>query len=196
VEEQGSERPDGRVPGVPDDAALVAAARWEPEQFGALYERYVDQVYRYIGARVASRADAEDLVAGVFLRAFQRLGDYRGNGTFRAWLFAIAHHAVIDAYRQRGKAPSAVGVDGAAGVEDSAPNPEQRVLERERLTAVALVWARLPSDQQAALALKFAGGLSNAEIGRIMGRREGAVKLLIYRGMRAIRRQCVPNEEG
>src|SRR5262249_32548584 len=87
---------------VSDESALIAAAQRDPTAFDALYQLYVTRVYRYLRAHTSSDDDAADLTQQVFLRALDALPTYRSRGApFGAWLFRIAHHAVVDTHRQR-----------------------------------------------------------------------------------------------
>jgi RNA polymerase sigma-70 factor (ECF subfamily) len=155
------------------DATLIAAARSDPREFGQLYERYVDSVYRYIACRIATATEAEDLVASIFLQALQGMPAYQGRSSFRSWLSAIAHHALVDHYRKRRRTPIVAQVEGTAQIADTHPGPERQFLDRERLDQVTHAWQRLSPDQQAALALKFSAALTNQEIGRVLGKSEG-----------------------
>lgn len=172
------------------DAPLVQAARADPRQFGPLFERYVEQVYRYIASRAPSRPDAEDLVAAVFLQALRGLDQYRGGSSFRVWLFTIAHNLVVDAHRRRQRIPAPRSIEDCGELVSGELGPELRLLQQERLACVVAAFRRLPRDQQSALALKFAAGLTNREIGEVIGKREGAVKMLLSRGVHRIRRVC------
>jgi RNA polymerase sigma factor (sigma-70 family) len=86
--------------GVMDDRHLANEAQHSPDAFGVLYERYLTSIYQYCLRRVETVHAAEDLTASVFERAYARIETYRG-GSFRAWLFRIAHNAVTDHYRRR-----------------------------------------------------------------------------------------------
>lgn len=179
----------GEARGDPDDA-LVQAARADALQFGPLYERYVEQVYRYIASRVSLKPDVDDLVASVFLHALRGLQQYRGRGSFRVWLFAIAHNLVVDYHRKRQRAPALRSVEECTELVSGELDPGMHLLQQERLNAVAAAFRRLPRDQQSVLALKFAAGLTNREIGQVVGKSEGAVKMLVSRGVHTIRRAC------
>jgi len=83
-----------------DEAAILARARADPAQFAPLYARYFPRVYRYCLRRVGDPTEAEDLTSAIFTGALAGLGGYRG-GSFAAWLFQIAHHAVVSQRRTR-----------------------------------------------------------------------------------------------
>jgi RNA polymerase sigma-70 factor (ECF subfamily) len=99
---------------------VVARAQRDPTAFAPLYMAYVEPVYRYCYRRLGSREAAEDATSLVFERALRSLATFRG-GSFRAWLFTIAHNAVTDAYRRRGTNPPFIE---AMEVADPAPPPE------------------------------------------------------------------------
>ena len=80
-----------------NDATLIARAKKDPEAFGALYERYVDNIYNYICYRTGNDQDAEDLTARTFYRALNHFPTYEDRGApFSAWLYRIAHNLVAN----------------------------------------------------------------------------------------------------
>ena len=174
------------------DAQLVTLARQDRSAFAALYWRYLLRIYRYIYRRLGNRQDAEDLTASVFTQALESLEDYREQGSFAAWLFTIAHHRVADHYRQQRERISLEKV--APALSDSGRGPEAQALRRDRLERVARALDELAPDRQEALALRFFGGLSNKEVAQVMGKSEAAVKMLIYRAIRQLRRRCRGDE--
>jgi RNA polymerase sigma-70 factor, ECF subfamily len=174
------------------DEALIERARVEPEAFGRLYERYVTPVYNYVFYRMSNRAEAEDMTARVFYQALTHLDRYVHRGApFSAWLFRIAHNLVANWYRDR-QSRQTFSLDGAVleraseeeGLDDQASNREE---VRELRAAVA----RLSPDRQQLLVLKYAQGMSNAEVGEITGRSEGAVKALLHRTFLSLRTELV-----
>jgi RNA polymerase sigma-70 factor (ECF subfamily) len=173
-----------------DDAELVAAAKANPEAFGALYERYVKKIYSYLYYRTGNSHDAEDLTERVFQRAMLNLDHYTSRGLpFSAWLYRIAHNLVANWHRDQGRRQmvplNEVGLHDLAAMRADAPEilAENRE-EQERLLAVI---RRLPGERQQLLILKFVDHLSNTEIGAVMHRSEGAVKSLYHRTLLALR---------
>lgn len=164
------------------DTELVRRARADRAAFGALYERYVDRVYRYLYYRTASAADAEDLTARVFFQALSHLDGFEERGLpFGAWLMTIAHNLLANYHRDRSRRPTAP--------LESAPEPEgpSPIAEAEDAQAVRELIANLPPDRQHLILLKYGEELSNAEIARAMNRSEGAVKSLLRRTLATLR---------
>jgi len=175
-----SERPAVRdhPAGEADDAALVAAARRDPAHFAPLYERYFPRIYAYCLRRVDSAQEAEDLTSAIFIKALDGLAAFRG-GSVAAWLFTIAHHAVANHYRDR---RAHVPLEEAAAIlPDEEPAPLEQVLKAEHVTAIRALVADLPQEQRDLLALKLTGGLSAAEIGQVVGKSAGAVRVELHR---------------
>jgi len=168
--------------GEADDAGLAARARTDPAAFAVLYERYLGPVYRYCYARLGSRQDAEDATGKVFARALAGLGGYRG-GAFAAWLFRIAHNAVVDLERARCQAQVAQAADEPA---DRAPSPEEAAVTRAEREALRAALARLPQERRAVLELGLAGW-PLAQIAAALGKSVPAVKMLRLRAVRELR---------
>lgn len=174
------------------DARLVTAARQDRSAFVALYRRYLPRVYRYVYRRVGNQQDAEDVTASVFTEAMESLNDYREQGSFAGWLFTIAHRRVADYHRRQREGISLEEV--APALSDSGPGLEALALRRDRLERVAQALDELTADRQEALALRFFGELSNKEVAQVMGKSEAAVKMLVYRAIRQLRRRCREDE--
>ena len=169
-------------------AAGPAGAEAARDAFSELYEAHAGYVYRYLRARTPAHADAEELAARTFANALANLGGYRGRGSFRAWLTAIAHNLLANWYRDRGRRPPTAPLEEAFGVASDAPGPETAFELREEARRVRAAAAALAPDRQELIALKYVDGLTNAEIGRRMGRSEGAIKALHHRTLRQLER--------
>jgi RNA polymerase sigma-70 factor (ECF subfamily) len=171
-----------------DEAALVERAKTDAEAFGLLYERYVDKIYSYIYYRTGNHHDAEDLTAKVFYQAMNHLPRYVHRGApFSSWLYRIAHNLVANWYRDRSRR-KLVPLDRLAAVYPrEEAGPLEQVAQGERQEALLEAIRRLPQDRQKLLILKFVERLPNAQIGRLMGRSEGAVKSLYHRTLTALR---------
>jgi RNA polymerase sigma-70 factor (ECF subfamily) len=184
---------DLRAPSVPsplaDDASVdqlaVAATSGDIEAVGRLYDALVGPIYRYVAVRVRRREDAEDLTHLVFERIFGALPRFHHNGRpFAAWAFRIARNAVIDHQRrlrpteQLGSIPEL-----SDGVELEALS-----LQGEEIRELQMAIRRLTPDQQEAIALRYAAGLSAEEAARVMGRRAGTIRGLTFRAIESLRR--------
>lgn len=168
----------------PDDVALVERAKTDSAAFGELYERYVGRIYSYIYHRTSSQVDAEDLTERVFVQALTHLSGYTYRGLpFSVWLFRIAHNVVANWYRDRQRNKT-LPIEETLAEEADATDRLERVEDAAQLRKLI---ARLPQDRQQLLLLKFSQELSHAEIGKIMGRSEGAVKALLHRTLKAMR---------
>lgn len=155
------------------DAEIVAAAQHDRQAFAGLYRRYVDAVYRYCYHRLGSREAAEDATSQVLAKALAALPAHPPDRSFRSWLFAIAHNAVIDDYRSRRPTqPLAAAMEQA----DTALTPEDIVIASERQDTVRALLAQLPRDQRRVLELRLAG-LTGREIAIVLGRSLGSVKI-------------------
>ena len=169
------------------DPQLIARAKEDGDAFGLLYERYVGKIYNYIYYRTTNHHDAEDLTARTFQRALKHIGRYVDRGApFSAWLYRIAHNVVANWHRDRSRR-QVVPLDDLPLVGNSNEDPV-RVTERLEENDILLRAVRLlPPERQELLVLKFVEQMSNAEIGRVMGRTEGAIKSLYHRTLVALR---------
>jgi len=170
-----------------DELALVQRAATEADAFGALYERYVRRIYNYIYYRTGNHHDAEDLTARVFQRAMRHVGSFEDKGVpFSAWLYRIAHNLVANWHRDRSRRPL-VPLDDRAIQSGGHIHPEMQAVAAEEEALLLTAVRRLPAERQQLLILKFVERLSNADIGRIMGRTEGAIKSLYHRTLNSLR---------
>ncbi len=172
---------------ISDDSALSRAANGDTDAFGILYERYVGRIYNYIYYRTGNPSDAEDLTARVFYRASSHIEKYRNMGVpFSAWLYRIAHNLVANWHRDNSRHPE-VPLEDNYHLPHREDPPEAALVHNQELESLLKVIRRLPDDRQQLLILKFVEHLSNAEVGQIMGRSEGAVKSLYHRTVLALR---------
>jgi len=157
------------------DAALADRARGDPTAFADLYRRYLDRVYAYCRYRLATREQAEDATSQIFLHALAALPNRRASGSFRAWLFTIAHNIVMDCYRKRELVPLTENVNVPARTS----SPEMLAVEHDQILRLL---GRLPDQQRSILELRLAG-LTGAEIAQTLGKSLGAVKMAQHRAL-------------
>ena len=170
-----------------EDTQLVIWARDDTAAFGELYTRYVKKIYNYIYYRTGNHHDAEDLTSRVFFRALAHIDSYTDRGVpFSAWLYRIAHNLVANWHRDRSR-QKVVPLDEYIS-NDSGPTAPESVTENLEDSENLLEKIReLPEERQQLLVLKFVERLSNAEIGEIMNRTEGAIKSLYHRTLLSLR---------
>jgi RNA polymerase sigma-70 factor, ECF subfamily len=179
-----------------DEAALVERAKQDPEAFGALYECHVDRIYNYIYYRTGNVRDAEDLTSRVFYRALRSIERYKQRGVpFSAWLYRIAHNLVANWHRDRSRR-KLIFLDELATLPEGRAGPERALESIAEQEWVRETIRKLGPDRQLLLVLKFSEGLSNAEVGQIMGRSEGAIKSLYHRTLLALRKDMIPEPDG
>ena len=184
-----------RVAHLDRDRTLVEAATADPLQFDALYRRYLAQVYSYAYYELGDHHDAEDATERTFLSALAHLdrfeerarpADGEGASTFRVWLFQIARNAVANQRRGRRRHPQAP-LEAAALVADPL-DIEGGAAVRDEAAAAWRAVGRLPADRRRAIVLRFVEEMSTAEIAGILGRTEGAVRVLLHRALRTVAR--------
>ncbi len=170
-----------------DDKELVVLAKDDKEAFGEIYERYMPKIYNYIYYRTSNQHDAEDLTAKVFFRAMSHIGNYVDKGVpFQAWLYRIAHNLVANWHRDQGRR-KIIALDDYVVHTLKSESPDRLAEELEEQEQLMAAISRLPEDRQQLLLHKFIDQLSNAEIGEIMDRTEGAIKSLYHRTLLSLR---------
>ena len=172
-----------------DDIQLLTTAQGgDAQSFGELYERYAPRVFRYLYAHLGDRLDAEDLTEEVFLRVWRTLPSYQEQGVpFLAFLFRVAHNALIDYYRHVSKPGQEVSIENMALI-DHGPGPGELVmtlLEHQQLRQTLL---QMREDYRTVLVLRFLSELTPDETAQVMGRSSGAVRVLQHRALAALRR--------
>jgi RNA polymerase sigma-70 factor (ECF subfamily) len=167
------------------DQLAMAATTGDIDAVGRLYDALVGPIYRYVAVRVRGREDAEDLTHLVFERIFGALPRFKHNGRpFAAWAFRIARNAVID--HQRRLRPTEQL--GSIAEPSDGVGLEAISLRGEEIRELRAAIRRLTPDQQEAIALRYAVGLSAEEAARVMGRRAGTIRGLTFRAIESLRR--------
>lgn len=169
------------------EGELIDLARREPAAFAALYRRYLRRVYRYLLTYAEREEDAADLTQHVFLRVLEALPGYTDRGApFAAWLFRIARNVATDAYRRRRKTIPWEHVPESL-LPFGGQDPLAASIRREALNELRVLVAQLDPEKQELLALRFAAGLTSAEIGTVVGKSEVAVKRQLSRTIASLR---------
>ena len=169
-----------------DDALLIQrATSGDADAFGRLYDMYVDRVYRHIYYRVGNVMDAEDLTQQVFFKAWQAIDRYKRTASpFVAWLMTISHNLVIDFYRTK---KDKTYLEAEVTADESAPSPERIAEAHFEQQQVRRAILQLPRDQQQVILLRFVEGFRNPEVASILGKSEGAIRVILHRALAKLR---------
>jgi RNA polymerase sigma-70 factor (ECF subfamily) len=164
-----------------DERLLIEAAQEDPARFAELYENNFERVYAYVARRVGDRAETEDVTSEVFHHALANLRRFEWRGIpFAAWLFRIAANLISDRWQRSGREVA----DGSE-IEVAVSPADIEACER-RATIFRLV-ELLPVEQKRVLVLRFVEEKSLKEVAREIGKTEGAVKQLQFRGLTTLR---------
>jgi len=166
---------------------IKKAKKGEADAFGWLYDKYVSQIYRFIFLKVGVKQEAEDITHQVFLNAWMNIASYEERGhPFSSWLYRIANNAVIDYYRGRKNIQS---LETTAGENlQELPELEKNLDKLQDLKLVQAALARLESDQQNVLIMKFIDDLSNKEIAATLNKSEGAIRVIQHRALKQLKK--------
>ena len=155
--------------------------------FGALYEKYLDQIYQYVYYRIGDHSEAEDLTETVFLKTWQALPKLSKQGkditNLRAWLYRIAHNLVIDHHRT--SKPS-ISLDQVSSLQDMIPDPEHAVQTLQESQQLAAAISQLKPNLQQVLICRFINQLTHSETAKIMDIKPGLVRVLQYRALKKL----------
>ena len=177
-----------------DDAQMLTGARQlDPTALASIHDCFYERIYRYARYRTSDNQVAEDVASEVFVRLLDALqGNKAPRQSLRGWLFGTASHVVNDLMRRHYRVKEENLENHTAlpaGTETDPEHQLQRHLTYERLRAAL---TRLTNEQQHVVTLRFGQGLSHREVAQIMGKSEGAVKLLQLRALRSLRRLLEP----
>ncbi len=179
----------------PDTETINRAIAGEVEAFGELYDRYLNDIYRFIRFQIARQEDAEDLAETVFLKAFESLPGFRSGKrmtNFRAWIYRIARNLVIDHYRSR-KPDLPLDLELSSDLSSELPSgehtdrPESLIQERETAERINRAVNRLEEPFRPVIVMRFVGGLSYRETADALGLTENYVRVIQYRALRKLR---------
>lgn len=172
--------------GLDKENLLVEEAKRDPQRFAELYDKYVEQIFRYVMRRVSDQQTAEDLVSQTFYDALTHLQSYEARGyPFSAWLYKIAHNNVLKWYRTHSRVQKVDLEDIAELKGDQDVLAEEMV--RESKEGIMEVMEKLEYEERELIRLKYFEEVSNIEIGQIMGITANNVGVKLYRALKRLK---------
>ncbi len=175
-----------------EESLVRRAQENDQEAFAQLYEEYFDKIYRYLALRVGNEMEAEDMTQQVFLNALRSISSFKWKGVpFSAWLFRIAHNQAVDHLRRKQKRAS-VPLDESLSSGDSPHATTELKMDIEQLLRAT---KRLTEAQREVISLRFTSELSIAQVAKVMGKSQGAVKALQHSAIVALRRTMLVTEQ-
>ncbi|HZD58684.1 MAG TPA: sigma-70 family RNA polymerase sigma factor, partial [Anaerolineales bacterium] len=164
---------------------LLDKAQADLAAFEEIYDDYFPKIYAYVRYRVTNLQDVEDLTAAIFLRTAERLGEFqwRGDGSFAAWIFRIAQSILVDFYRKKGSPLEPAFAVNTNELSSDSHHPDDITLRNEKSAVLRYLISTLSPRRQEVLTLKFYGGLRNNEIAQILELDERTVASHLCRGL-------------
>jgi RNA polymerase sigma-70 factor (ECF subfamily) len=170
-----------------DDSSLLERARqYDAQALAEIYDSYAEPIYGYLYRYLGNSELAEDLTSEVFLRLLQVLGTSRApRDRLRGWLYRVAHNLAMDWFRQQAKGTAIpLNEELAADGGSSLDSLQERQIHQRLRQAIS----QLTPSQQQVILLRFGEGLKLGEIGQILGKSEGSVKLIQHRAIKRLRK--------
>lgn len=179
------------MPSKLQDTFLVARLKKkDADAFAAIYDEYVDAIYRFIYFKVARHEDAEDITSAVFMKLWDYVAEKKHSvNNLRALLYSIARTKIVDFYRQRSQADTFLDEDEVLKIRD---DRQQSLLERVAVQSdienLEHILRKLKSEYREVILLHYVEELSTAEIAKILDKTRGAVRVLLHRAIKVTRK--------
>lgn len=157
------------------------------EQFGKIYDQYIDKIYRFVYLKVNSQETAEDITSKVFLRgweSFQKQGAEIKNPS--AFLYQIARNAVVDHYREKGRTKT-VSADDTLNLADPGIDAHEQAVLNADITVIKSAVQKLKKEHQEVIIWHYLEDMPISEIAQMVGKPEGTVRVILHRGLKSLK---------
>jgi len=176
------------------EEAYTAFCGGEQSAFDQLMEEFQQPLTYFLHGYVHSLDTAEDLAEETFVELLLHKGRFRGQSSFKTYLFSVARHKAIDHIRREQRRPT-LPLDEVTERSDDAMGPEEQLLSRERAQTIAAAIAGLSREYQEVLRLLYLERLRYDEIARVMKKNTKQIDNLAYRARQSLR-MALGKEEG
>ncbi len=170
---------------------MVEEAKKDPQAFSALYDKYFDQIYRYVYRRCSDKETVYDLVSQTFFDALTHIKNYEWRGySFSSWLYKIAHNNVLKWYREHNRMLM-TDLEEGREIPDFSVNTAKDAVAKESKDEIQAVLARLEAEDREIIRLKFFEDASNIEIAEIMGLSANHIGVKVFRALKKVKQLLV-----
>lgn len=181
-------------PALPFEEALAQAQAANQQAMGMIYKRFLPVIYRFALARVGDVPTAEDITSETFFVIVERIGETRASDelSFVAWALGIARNQIAMHFRRLRAHPVAQAMPAEAdliGRQSHERNPLDVITARESWAEVVAALDRLTEEQRTVILYRSVLGYGAEEVGRLLGKRPGAIRALQFRALAALARQ-------
>jgi len=169
-----------------EDQNVKLAMHGNRNAFASLFDQYYAALYRYFYFHLGNRQEAEDLAGVVFLKAWQNLNKFNpAKGTFKAWIYRVAHNVLIDSYRkQRDEVP----IDEFQDVIHSGKKLEDTLIIKQQTELLYKALKTLDERSRAVIIYRFISGFDHHETARLVGISEGNVRVIQLRALQKVKK--------
>lgn len=172
-----------------------------------LYRETVDSVYRYTYSTLSDKHQVDDIVSSVYVKVFKNLSSYRGDSSFRTWIFGILRNELLSYYRAKQVTTGHVSLEENDSIEDEIPTEDielneaeaeekLQIREQEAVAVVSDLMNELPDRYAEILKLRYIGCLELDECAEILGISKNNVKVLLNRAKKKAHKLLVDKKYG
>lgn len=172
---------------ISDNFLMLRVKDGDLDQLGLLFERYHRSLFSYFYQMTQHPAECEDLVQNVFYRILKYRHQFRGDGEFKAWVFHIAKNVGRDRFKKKRMQNLEAIENWQERIEDEAPNQIQLLMEQDELGLLKRALQLLEADKREVLVMSKLQGMKYKDIGELLGCEENAVKVRVFRALKALR---------
>ncbi len=172
-----------------DEEQLVKRAKdGEVQAFGSLYDYYLPKIYRFVLLKVSYREEAEDLTHQAFLKAWENISQYNFQGySLGTWLYQIARNLTVDYYREGRRSKETSLENSEIDLMDDKASTEETVERNLEWQKLSVAIKQLKEVEQEVVIMRFVDDLPLKEVSRVIGKSEGAVKLIQHRAINRLK---------
>ena len=178
-----------------EEYSFITQVKDKPDAFRPLYRHYFPRIFAYVACRVSSRQDTEDLTSDIFMKVVEAIDqfEYRGEGSFAAWLFQIANNTIKQFYRLDERWETTL-IDALPELYSTDPLPDESFSRKERFRWLQAALETLTPRRREIVLLRFASGLRNQEIASVLNLDERTVASHLCRALEDLQQQYQQEE--